>query len=165
MLGLGIPGVLGAQSDAALVAVEGTVLDVQSERRALLVRSTSPNAPTHETWIHVTYRYGYDAEEYTGHRYAFDEPREGITDDDLAQSRLRVLQPGASLPVLVDPQAPERAVLARRVLGPPLAFSIVGGLAFIVGVGLLVQWLLTRRAQAMFEKRSEDAVDAAGEHR
>lgn len=154
MLGLGIPGVLGAQADASLVPVEGTVLEVQSKRSLLLVRGTSANSPSHETSVHVRYRYAFESVEYTGNRYAFDEPHEGITDEDEARARVEELRAGSSLTVLVDPGAPERAALARRELGPPLVFTLLGSLALFGGLGWLVRWGIARRTKTRFEHQA-----------
>jgi hypothetical protein len=146
LLGLGVPGVLGARADNALVAVEGVVMSVVSDRQGLWVRSNSPNAPTHENLITVSYAYTVDGVAYAGDTWAFDEPRESITNDAEAAQRLEALVDADGITVLYDPTDPSVSVLSKRELAPAAVVTVVGGVGVPVGGFLLWGWWASRRA-------------------
>lgn len=145
-LALGVPGVLGARADASLATTEGTVDRVSSYRRQLVFTPTGPGRPTHENVIQVEYSYTVGEKGYSGRRYAFDEPDEGITDDTRAQARIRQLQSAEAVAVLYDPADPSRAVLTRREMLPPVVVSVLGAVGLALGVALALSWRSARRS-------------------
>ena len=146
LLGLGVPGVIGASADASLIPTEGRVGDVSSYRRKLWVTGTGPNRSTHENVIVVAYSYAVDGKRYSGRRYAFDEPDEAITDDAEAQARIESVRAADAIKVLYDPADPSQAVLARREMAPAVVVSVLGTVLMILGPGLMVGWWRARRS-------------------
>jgi hypothetical protein len=159
VIGLAARDLHGAGVDAELKKTTGKIESVTSERRRLLVRSDSPNAPTHETVIHVAFSYTVDGEPHVGTRYSMNEEHETIANDAAAQARLTALRVGSPVPVLYDPRDPSRAVLARRAAKGPLAGAIVASIGSLIGIGLLGSWWARRRRHAALTAVSEgDAV-------
>ena len=132
----GVVAAIQAQGDASLQVVSGEVLSVESDRSMLLVRANSPNAPTHESEIRVRYRWTVDGTTYEGSRYAFDREHEDITDAEEAAARVAFLEKGA-VDVLVSPDDPSIAVLARRDPTPRLVLAFLGLLGLIVCLAVL----------------------------
>ena len=131
-----------ARGDADLVAVPGEVVEVETDRSLLLVRPNSPNAPTHESEIRVRYRWTVAGETHEGTRFAFDRDHEAISDLAAARQRVEHLERGV-VEVLVDPDDPSIAVLARRDPTPRLVLAFLGFLGLCAGAGL---WWTGRRA-------------------
>jgi hypothetical protein len=145
VVALAVGDIRGAGRDGALARTKGTVESVTSQRRPLLVRSNSPNAPTHETVIHVAFSYSVDGVSHRGTRYSLGEEHETIADDAKAQARVAALRTGSTVDVYYDPRDASQAVLARRTTDGPIAGAVVGGLGGLIGLGLLASWWARRR--------------------
>jgi hypothetical protein len=132
----GVVAALQARGDASLQVVPGEVLEVETDRSMLLVRSNSPDAPTHESEIRVRYRWTVDGTTYEGTRYAFDREHEAITDVGEAAARVAFLEQGP-VDVLVSPDDPSVAVLARRDPTPRMVLAVLGFLGLVVCLAVL----------------------------
>jgi len=138
LLGLGLWGIHGALADQDLAQTDGVVVASSTKQISLMMRSTSPNAPTHDTVFDVQYQYTVAGEGYTGYRHSYDELHEALTDPQEITARLAAVAPGEPVVVYYSPDDPGQAVLARREMGP-------AALAAGLGVGLLLAALFVLR--------------------
>ncbi|CAN0556159.1 unnamed protein product [Laminaria digitata] len=138
LLGLGFWGVQGALADQDLAQTDGVVVASSTKQISLMMRSNSPNAPTHDTVFDVQYQYTVAGDRYTGRRHSYDELHEALTDPQEIVARLAAVAPGEPVAVYYSPADPAQAVLARREMGPA---AFAGGL----GLGLLLAALFVLR--------------------
>lgn len=139
--------VRGALDDRALVSVPAEVVALETDRNRRLVRSNSPNDPSHETTVRLTYRYTVGGTSHSSDRYAFDDPHQLVT-DPVEVDRLETRNaPGAAIEVLVDPDDPTRSVRRRRELERPLIFGALAAGAVLWGMAIVGRWLVRRPAR------------------
>lgn len=104
-----VAGAWQAWRSAGYVEVPGVILDVgvsRSERRSGQSRSASSSR-----YLHVRYRYEVDGVSYEGNR--LQPGTFGMTSADSIKRFHGMFEVGKQVPVYVDPDDPERAVLVR----------------------------------------------------
>lgn len=138
-LAVGVWGVTGWAWDLRLVPAVGVVESVSSRTEPIWIRADHPDAASEQVVVTVAYRWQVGEATYRGDRFMWDERHEAITDPDEARLRVRGLQPGTRVGLWVDPRDPSQAVMARRILAPPLLVSGMG-LGLLLAAGLTLLW-------------------------
>ena len=106
--------------------------------------------------LHIAYRYEVGGETFTNDAYTHHHRSERYCDEQSARARMAELSQRGTLPIWVDPDDPQRAVMQRES-GSEIITVFV--LLFFAQVALVAFWFRLRRRFAAYEQQMQAFLD------